>query len=128
MMPAICIRTAWPSRAVRSPFSRRTTKQGQILQIGGAPEKEKDQVYVRFAARGFVYTLPNKIEAILNTKPNDLRDRHLVRIDQTFSIASRLTLPEKAKPSSRARTRTGRLRIAITSRPTRQKSRGCSTF
>jgi hypothetical protein len=25
-------------------------KQGQILQIGGVPEKEKDQVYVRFRA------------------------------------------------------------------------------
>ena len=57
-------------------------KQGQILQIGGVPEKEKDQVYVRFAPRKFVYTLPNKIEAILSTKPNDLRDRHLVRFDQ----------------------------------------------
>lgn len=55
---------------------------GQILQIGGVSEKEKDQVYVRFAARKFVYTLPNKIESILNTKPNDLRDRHLVRFDQ----------------------------------------------
>jgi hypothetical protein len=52
---------------------------GQILQIGGVPEKEKDQVYVRFAPRKFVYTLPNKIESILSTKPNDLRDRHLVR-------------------------------------------------
>src|SRR5207237_7376983 len=57
-------------------------KQGQILQIGGVPEKEKDQVHVRFAPRKFVYTLPNKIEAILGTKPNDLRDRHLVRFDQ----------------------------------------------
>ena len=55
---------------------------GQILQIGGVPEKEKDQVYVRFAPRKFVYTLPNKIESILSTKPNDLRDRHLVRFDQ----------------------------------------------
>src|SRR5436853_6281615 len=42
---------------------------GQSLQIGGVPEKEKDQVYVRFASRGFVYTLPKKIEEMLNTKP-----------------------------------------------------------
>jgi Domain of unknown function (DUF4340) len=59
-------------------------KQGQTLQIGGpagAGEKEKDEVYVRFSARGSVYTLPKKIEDLLNTKPNDLRDRHLVRID-----------------------------------------------
>src|SRR5881394_439232 len=56
-------------------------KRGQLLQIGGVPEKEKDQLYVRFAPRGFVYTLPKKIEEVLDTKPNDLRDRHLVRID-----------------------------------------------
>src|SRR2546430_7744717 len=40
-------------------------EQGQILQIGGpatAGEKEKDQVYVRFSPRGFVYTLPRSEE------------------------------------------------------------------
>src|SRR5437660_6139657 len=35
-------------------------KQGQTLQIGSVPEKEKEQVYVRFSPRGFVYTLPKK--------------------------------------------------------------------
>src|SRR6266568_9058385 len=56
-------------------------KQGHLLQIGGIPQKPKDQVYVRSASRGFVYTLPKKIEEVLNTRPDDLRDRHLVRID-----------------------------------------------
>jgi hypothetical protein len=65
-------------------------KQGQLLQIGGVPEKEKDQLYVRSAARGFVYSLPKKVEEILNTKPNDLRDRHLVRIDT--NILDRITI------------------------------------
>jgi len=75
-------------------------EQGQTLQIGGpatAGEKEKNQVYVRFSPRGFVYTLPEKIEEILNSKPNDLRDRHLVRIDT--KILDRLTIdaPGKSK-------------------------------
>jgi hypothetical protein len=70
-------------------------KQGQTLQIGGAPEKEKDQVYVRFSPRGFVYTLPKKIEETLNSKPNDLRDRHLVRIDT--KILDRLTIDAQGK-------------------------------
>ncbi|PYK66662.1 MAG: hypothetical protein DME50_04795 [Verrucomicrobia bacterium] len=65
-------------------------KQGQLLQIGAVPEKEKDQLYVRSAARGFVYTLPKKVEEILNTKPDDLRDRHLVRIDT--NILDRITI------------------------------------
>jgi hypothetical protein len=59
-------------------------KNGQQLQIGALSQKEneKDQVYVRFSPRGFVYTLPKKIEDVLKTMPADLRDRHLVRIDQ----------------------------------------------
>jgi Domain of unknown function (DUF4340) len=71
--------------------------KGQMLQIGSVPEKEKDQVYVRFASRGSVYTLPKKIEEILNTKPADLRDNHLVRIDT--NILDRITIdaPGKAK-------------------------------
>lgn len=70
-------------------------KQGQLLQIGGVPEKEKDQIYVRFAPRGFVYTLPKKIEEILNIKPDDLRDRHLVRIDP--NILDRITIDAPGK-------------------------------
>ena len=70
-------------------------EQGQMLQIGGIPEKPKDQVYVRFAARGFVYTLPKKIEEILNAKPDDMRDRHLVRIDT--NILDRITIEAAGK-------------------------------
>jgi len=70
-------------------------EQGQMLQIGGVPEKNKDQVYVRFSPRAFVYTLPKKIEELLNTKPDDLRDRHLVRIDT--KILDRLTIDAPGK-------------------------------
>jgi uncharacterized protein DUF4340 len=69
--------------------------KGQMLQIGSTPEKEKDQVYVRFAPRGSVYTLPKKIEEILNTKPADLRDNHLVRIDT--NILDRITIDGSGK-------------------------------
>ena len=64
--------------------------KGQTLQIGSVPEKEKDQIYVRFAPRGSVYTLPKKTEEILNTKPADLRDNHLVRVDT--NILDRITI------------------------------------
>ncbi len=70
-------------------------KGGQMLQIGGIPEKEKDQVYVRFAARNAVYTLPKKIEEILGTKPSDLRDRHLVRVE--MDILDRITMDAAEK-------------------------------
>src|SRR5256714_1156520 len=70
-------------------------KTGQTLQIGGVPEKEKEQVYVRFTARNAVYTLPKKIEEILVLKPADLRDRHLVRIDT--NILDRITIDAPGK-------------------------------
>jgi hypothetical protein len=70
-------------------------KTGQTLQIGGVPEKEKEQVYVRFTARNAVYTLPKKIEEILGIKPADLRDRHLARIDT--NILDRITIEASGK-------------------------------
>ena len=70
-------------------------EQGQILQIGSTPEKQKEQVYVRFTSRGFVYALPKKIGEVLNTKPDDLRDRHLIRIDT--KILDRITIDAPGK-------------------------------
>lgn len=75
----------------------RADDPGQVLQIGGVPEKEEDQVYVRFSARNFVYTLPKKIEDLLNTTPADLRDRHLVRIDTNNLDRITIDAGEKGK-------------------------------
>src|SRR6266540_2678288 len=69
--------------------------KGQTLQIGSVPEKEKDQIYVRFTPRGSVYTLPKKTEEIQNTKPTDLRDNHFVRIDT--NILDRITIDAPGK-------------------------------
>src|SRR5215469_6909648 len=69
--------------------------KGQTLQIGIVSEKEKDQVYVRFAPRGSVYTLPQKIEELLSAKPSDPRDNHLVRIDT--NILDRITVDAPGK-------------------------------
>jgi hypothetical protein len=71
--------------------------KGQMLQIGSVPEKEKDQVYVRFAPRGAVYTLPKKIQEALNTKPADLRDDHLVRIDTNVLDRIMIDVPGRGK-------------------------------
>jgi hypothetical protein len=69
--------------------------EGQTLQIGGTPPEQQDQVYVRFSARNFVYTLPKKIEEVLNTKPADLRDKHLVRFDT--NVLDRITIDAQGK-------------------------------
>ena len=45
------------------------------------PPKEADTVYARLPARQSIYTVPKAIEAVLRLKPNDLRDRSLVRLN-----------------------------------------------
>lgn len=84
--------------------------KGQMLQIGGVPEKDKAQVYVRFAPRGSVYTLPKKIEEILNTKPADLRDYHLVRIDT--NILDRIAIDSSGKAKTILARKDGKWTIA----------------
>ncbi|MDQ3200122.1 MAG: DUF4340 domain-containing protein [Verrucomicrobiota bacterium] len=56
-------------------------KNGRMLQIGSAAEKIKDAIYVRYLPRNAIYALPKKSEELLTVRPNDLRDRHLVRLD-----------------------------------------------
>src|SRR5437773_9234368 len=85
--------------------------QGQTLQIGSVPDKQKDQVYVRFAPRRSVYTLPKKIEEVLNTKPADLRDNHLARIDT--NILDRITIDAAGKGKTVLARKDGNWTIAI---------------
>jgi len=56
-------------------------KEGRTLQLGAVADKIKDAVYVRFLPRNSVYALPKRTEEILAVRPNDLRDRHLVKLD-----------------------------------------------
>ena len=56
-------------------------KEGRTLQLGQAAEKIKDAVYVRYLPRNAIYALPKKTDEVLTVRPNDLRDRHLVRLD-----------------------------------------------
>ncbi|MGZ4966565.1 MAG: DUF4340 domain-containing protein, partial [Chthoniobacterales bacterium] len=74
-------------------------EKGQMLQIGAPSQKEneKDQVHVRFSPRSFVYTLPKKIEDVLKTMPADLRDRHLVRVDENNLDRITIDAPGKGK-------------------------------
>jgi len=71
-------------------------KTGRTLQIGAGAEKIKDAVYVRYVPRSAVYALPKKTEEILNARPNDLRDRHLVRLD--INNLDRINLEASGQP------------------------------
>ncbi len=54
-----------------------------VLQLGANPkeEKEKDKTYAKLSSRESVVVLPKSIETLLDTKPNDLRDKNLLRVE-----------------------------------------------
>ncbi len=56
-------------------------KEGRTLQLGAVAEKITDAIYVRYLPRDAVYALPKKTAEIVTVRPNDLRDRRLVRLD-----------------------------------------------
>jgi hypothetical protein len=55
--------------------------QPTVLQIGANPKDEKDKTYAKLSSREPVVVLPKSIESLLETKPNDLRDKNLVRVE-----------------------------------------------
>ena len=56
-------------------------EQPAVLQIGAATGKEKDRIYVQLSTRDAVCVVPKTLETLLDTKPNDLRDKQLVRVE-----------------------------------------------
>lgn len=57
-------------------------KTGRTLEVGSATPKIKDAVYVRYLPRHGVYAVDGKVAGFLDLRPNDLRDRHLLRLDE----------------------------------------------
>ncbi len=66
----------------------------QILEFGPEPGPDKTEITARFATRKSVYTLATGSAAVLDTKPNDLRERKLARFDR--DLVDRVTLASKA--------------------------------
>jgi hypothetical protein len=67
-------------------------KEPVVLQIGANPkeEKEREKVYAKLSSRDSVLLLPKSVPQLLETKPNDLRDRNLVRFEA--DIVDRVTI------------------------------------
>jgi hypothetical protein len=72
-------------------------ENGRALQLGAVAEKIKDAIYVRYLPRNAVYALPKKTEEMLNVRPNDLRDRHLVRLDTNNLDRINIEVPGQPK-------------------------------
>lgn len=70
-------------------------KEPVVLQIGGPLEKEKEKIYVKLSTRDSVMVAPSSLESLLNTKPNDVRDRNLLRVES--DIVDRITIESPGK-------------------------------
>ena len=66
-----------------------------VLELGAADEKTGN-LYGRLSGREAVYLLPKRLARLFTLTPNDLRDRHLLRVD--MDIVDRLTLEAAGKP------------------------------
>ena len=71
-------------------------KKPAVLQIGQPSEKDKDKVYAKLSTRESTYLLPKKVADLLSLKPNDLRDRHLLRVN--FDSVDRITIEPAGRP------------------------------
>jgi hypothetical protein len=67
-----------------------------VLQIGQPTEKNRAQVYAKLSTRQTVTVLPDKINEVLNIKPNDIRDRHLLKLN--LDIVDRIHIAAAGKP------------------------------
>ncbi|MEP6669476.1 MAG: DUF4340 domain-containing protein [Chthoniobacter sp.] len=76
-------------------FSTEGSKEPVVLQIGKALEKDKEKIYVKVSTRNAVLVVPKTVEALLDTKPNDVRDRNLVRF--TSDIVDRINIESPGK-------------------------------
>ncbi len=63
-----------------------------ILSYGQNPkeEKDKEKTYVKLSSRDAVVLVPKSVEKILETKPNDVRDKNLLRVES--DIVDRMTI------------------------------------
>jgi Domain of unknown function (DUF4340) len=72
-------------------------QQPQVLSIGGSPkdEKDKEKVYAKLSSRDAVVLLPKSIAGLLDTKPNDLRDKKLALYNN--DLVDRITIEPAGK-------------------------------
>ncbi|MDB6152839.1 MAG: hypothetical protein JWL90_1292 [Chthoniobacteraceae bacterium] len=70
-------------------------KEPVVLNLGANPKDEKDKTYAKLSTRDAVLILPKAIEQLLATKPNDLRDKKLTRVES--DIVDRITIEPAGK-------------------------------
>ena len=76
-------------------FSSEGVKDPVVLQIGQPLEKDKEKIYVKLSTRNAVMVVPKSVEGLLDTQPNGVRDRSLIRV--TSDIVDRINIESPGK-------------------------------
>jgi hypothetical protein len=76
-------------------FTSEGAKEPVVLQIGQALEKDKEKIYVKLSTRNAVMVVPKSVEGLLDTQPNGVRDRNLIRV--TADIVDRINIESPGK-------------------------------
>ena len=74
---------------------RESAREPALLSLIEAPEAP-DCVYAKLSGRSSVFILDKPVAGLLKAHPNDLRDRHLMRLN--FDMVDRISLQPAAKP------------------------------
>jgi hypothetical protein len=73
--------TALNDAAGSVTFAAEGVDKPLVMQISKPIEKNGQSVYAKLSTRDAPLILSGSVSAILDTKPNDVRDRHLIRLD-----------------------------------------------
>jgi hypothetical protein len=73
--------TALNDAAGSVTFTAEGVDKPLVLQISKPIEKDAQKVYAKLSTRDAALILSGSVSAILDTKPNDVRDRHLIRLN-----------------------------------------------
>ncbi len=74
-------------------------KEPLVLHLGATPngEQNKERTFAKFSERNAVVVLPNfPLDPLIKARPNDLRDRKLVRVEP--DIVDRMTFEPQGRP------------------------------
>jgi hypothetical protein len=78
-------------------FTTDKSKEPVVLQIGQPLEKDKEKIYVKVSTRAAVLVVPKSVAAVLDTKPNDVRDHKLIRVSPDIVDRINIESPGKEK-------------------------------
>ncbi len=81
-------------RGTVSLFSEGSDKP-TVLQIGSTLKDDAEKIYAKLSTRDSVVVLKKTVETVLGTKPNDLRDRSLLRVES--DIVDRINIEGAGK-------------------------------